>query len=176
MDIELLTYSAIDGIPSLSDSEVMGLYNRIEDDGLAKAVFYDGSVNGSEEFLRTMKFGQVQLFVVLVDKVAAGIMWLTNFEVRSATLHYCFFKSHHKMDLVNIGKTCILEILNMEQDGLPLFDILTGLTPETNRAANIWNRKMKFSILGKIPNACWVDELQKSVPGTVCYVERGNYG
>jgi len=177
MGVNLLTYSAIDGIPTLTDSEVMGLYEQMEMDGTSETVFYDGSVMGAHDFLRTMKHGNTRLFVVSLEREVAGVIWLTDFEARRAAFHFCFFSNAWDSDLVFVGTECVSEILNMQNgSGEPIFDALTGIVPEFNKKAIAWCEKMGFEVLGILPSGCWVSRLQKSVPGTVYFVERGRYG
>jgi hypothetical protein len=176
MIVTLLAYSAIDGIPTMTDSEVRGLYERMEADDTAETVFYDGSVLNADDFLKTMKHGMTQLFMVSVDREVAGAVWLTDFEVRRASFHFCFFSNVWEMDLVDIGKECVCQILNSERLSVPMFDCLTGIVPVTNKRAIGWCEKMCFSVLGTLPNGAWIRREQRSVPATVYYVERGNYG
>ena len=171
MDVTLLPYTAIDGIPTMTDSEVMSLFDLMEDDGTAEVVYADGSITNSKGFLMDMKMGLNKLYVVQVDKEVAGIIWLNNFDFRSSMIHFCFFSSGWKFDLVKVGKTCVLELLNMN-----FFDILTGVVPVINERANEWCRKMGFSVLGTMPSYCWIESQRKSVPGNIYYVERGKYG
>ena len=173
MDIRLLPYTAIDGIPTMTDSEVMSLFDLMEDDATVETVFTDGSLTSANDFLLTMKMGLNKLYVVQVDKKVAGIVWLNGFEVKSAMFHFCFFSNAWNMDLVKVGKICVLELLNM---GDSFFDILTGVVPVINERANEWCRKMEFSVLGTLPSACWIESQKKSVPATIYYVERGKYG
>lgn len=177
MDVNLLAYTAIDGIPTMTDSEVMGLYGRMEEDGTADTVFYDGSVRSAEDFLNAMKKGLNRLFMVSIDRGVSGVIWLNDFEVRRAAFHFCFFSNAWGKDLVKAGKKCVIYLLNMENgDEYPIFDALTGLVPIINERANEWCLKMGFSVLGTLPKASWIHSLQKSVPGTIYYVERGHYG
>jgi len=176
VETTLLAYSAIDGIPTMTDSEVRGLYERMEADGTADTVFYDGSVMSADDFLKTMKHGMTQLFMVSIDNEVAGAVWLTDFEVRRAAFHFCFFSNAWKKDLVDAGKECVTQILNAERLSVPMFDCLIGIVPATNRAAQIWCHKMRFRRIGVLPKGAWIQREQRSVPATIYYVERGNYG
>ena len=176
-DYSLVAYTAVDGIPTFTDSFIMGLFDRVQDEGLFQSLFYDGETKTANDFLSMFKFGSNQLFVLVIEKEVAGIVWLNNFEVRRAEFHFCFFKNLRGKRSFEIGKKVVLELLNMEANGKPMFDLLTGLTPENNRAARLWCKKLGFKTLGAIPSAVY-DHYQsgKSIPGIVSYVERGVYG
>ena len=176
MDISLIAYSPIDGIPTMTDSEVRGFYSRMESDGTAETVFADGSIRSADAFLNIMKHGHNQLFVAIVDKEASGIIWLNNFEIKMASFHFCFFSNAWKKDVVEIGQYCVRKILNMTRDDEFLFDALTGVVPSTNKRAQKWCKKMGFTVIGIVPCGAWISALGKSVPATIYYVERGIYG
>lgn len=173
----LLAYTAIDGIPTFPDSFVRGLFERMQEEDTVHDVFCDGSVTTAEEFLRMMKFGSNQLFVIEFNGKMGGFCWLNGFEHRRAWFHFCFFNALRGKDAVEAGREVIRELLNMESAaGSPMFDLLTGLTPETNTAALRWVRRLGGQILGTLPEAVWDSARGESVSGVISYVERGKYG
>ena len=176
-EYNLVAYTSVDGIPTFTDSFIVRLFERVQNEGLFYALFYDGDVKTAGDFLNMFKFGKNQLFVIVIGKEIAGIVWLNNFEVRRAEFHFCFFENLRGKRSFEIGKKVVSELLNMEVNGKPIFDILTGLTPANNRAARLWCKKLGFTTLGVIPSAVY-DHYQsgKSIPGIVSYVERGVYG
>ena len=175
--VKLLPYTAIDGIPTFTDSFIKWLYARMQEEDSAGCVFLDGSVKTADEFLRLMKFGTVRLYVVECAGEISGVVWLNNFQSRSAEFHFCFFSSLRGKEAVAAGKEIVKELLEQTNiDGLPVFDILTGITPVTNKAAIRWGRRMGFETLGILPSAIFDAEQGESVPGQVFYVQRGTYG
>lgn len=176
MNVNLLAYTAIDGIPTMTDSEVMGLFDRMVEDKTVWHVFYDGSVKTREQFLHMMKHGHNQLFLVSVDREVAGIIWLNDFDSKRAYFHFCFFSNVWGQELPDVGRHCVMELLYMKRNDGYVFDALMGLTPEPNRLAHKWCKAMGFTVLGTMPKACWYERRKMSVPGTYYYVERGEYG
>ena len=45
MRVNLIPYTKIDGVPTLKDSHVMDLYDRMVSDGVAASIFEDGTIN-----------------------------------------------------------------------------------------------------------------------------------
>lgn len=176
MDINLLPYTARDGIPTLTDSAVKGFFEQMVEDDTAKDVFVNGPVASADEFLKIMKFGTNSLYVVMVDKNVSGIVWLNDFKPRSASFHFCFFSNVWGEDTVKIGKQCVLNLLHMKSgNGEYDFDLLTGFVPERNEKAIKWCREMRAEELGRLPCSAWIAEEQKSEAGIIFYVERGKY-
>ena len=176
MDYRLIPYTAVDGIPTLPDSFIKGLFVRMADEGLIGDVFYDGSASTPNDFLALMKFGKNHLNVIECDGKIGGCCWLNNFEKRRADFHFCFFSNLRGKDAVEIGKKVVVELLTMKNaDGEYIFDLLVGLTPTNNAAAIRWCRRMEFETLGILPAAAWDAAENKSVPGLISYVERGKY-
>ncbi len=175
--MKLLSYTAVDGIPTFQDSFIRGLFERMEREDLVKRVFYDGQTRTPEDFLQMMKFGKNNLFVIEFNGEIAGLCWLNNFDVRRAEFHFCFFENLRGADAVNVGKQVVMELLYMEDSaGNPIFDLLFGMTEVENKPARIWCKNMGFEHLGVIPSVLWNAAQQKSVPAHFWYVERGKYG
>ncbi len=175
--MRLLSYTAIDGVPTFKDSFIKGLFDRMQEEGLVDMVFYDGSVKSSDEFLQMMKFGMNSLFIIEFKGEIAGLCWLNNFCSRRAEFHMCFFSNLRGQDAVEVGKEVVKELLYMEDGaGNPIFDLLFGMTETENVPAIRWCRAMEFETLGIIPSAVWNAKLKKSVPAQFSYVERGKYG
>ena len=176
-EYRLLPYTAIDGIPTFTDSFIRGLFERMDGEGLAERVFYDGAVTNPDAFLAMMKHGMNRLFVVEFGGEIAGFCWLNNFTLRTAEFHFCFFDILRGKDAVGVGRDVVCDLLYMEDSaGNPIFDLLFGMTEVANKPAEFWCRKMGFEYLGIIPSVLWNANLKKSVPAHFWYVERGKYG
>jgi len=175
-EYRLLPYTAIDGIPTFTDSFIRGLFERMEKEDLVHRVFYDGTVSTPDQFLLTMKHGMNRLFVVEFGGEIAGFCWLNNFTLRTAEFHFCFFENLRGQDAVDVGKSIISAMLAMEDGrGNPLFDLLFGMTAVDNTPARFWCKAMGFGYLGMLPSAAWNAELQQSVAAHYWYAERGKW-
>jgi hypothetical protein len=176
MEIKLLPYTAIDGIPTFTDSFIRGLYQRMAEEDLAEATFYDGTIRDAEGFLSAMKFGKNQFYVIAYKRETVGCVWLNNFQIRSAECHFCFFSNLSGRETIEVGQHIITEIVNMETvNGEPVFDVIVGITPTNNLAAIRFCRRLGFGIVGTMPHAVYDAKVGKSVEAQICYIERG-YG
>lgn len=176
-EYRLLPYTALDGIPTFTDSFIRGLFERMSQEGLVERVFYDGTITTPDAFLQMMKFNQISLFVIEFRGEIAGCCWLNNFASRRGEFHFCFFDNLRGQDAVGVGRDVVCDLLYMEDSaGNPIFDLLFGMTEVANKPAEFWCRKMGFEYLGIIPSVLWNANLKKSVPAHFWYVERGPYG
>lgn len=175
MKIDLIPYTSVDGIATFGDTFIKELYNRMVFDNTAGMVFYDGSVQSSDAFLRTMKFNQNALFILSVDDEISGIVWLNNFEQKSASFHFCFFSNIWGKDTALIGKKCFSILLDMKNKDEYLFDLVTGIIPVRNKKAIKWAEEIGAGVVGKLPLGAWIHEEQRSEDAIIFYVERGRY-
>ena len=180
----LLPYTAFDGIPTLTDSFVVELFVRMEDEGLADKVFHQGEISKPEDFLKMMKFGNNSLYVIIQEDSGrkpkaddiGGVVWLNCFQERKAYFHFCFFSNIRGTEAIVVGKYAVLYLLNMEDEsGDFLFDVLVGVVPETNVLARRWCNRMGFGKAGIIPSGEYIASLNKSVSSYIYYTERGEY-
>jgi hypothetical protein len=171
--INLIPYIEVDGIRTLTDSQVMGLYDRMEKDGSHRAVFSTGDIKNRNDFLRYMKQRGVLLHVIHVGKETAGINWLDNFDRKTAFMHFCVF-SEFWGDTEFIGRQTLQQLIHMKgADGDFVFDLFKGLVP-------VWNtRAIDFSLecggvnLGTVPKAVWNHEKGASEDAAFIYFTRG---
>lgn len=176
MKIELIPYMLIDGIPTFKDSEIMGFYARMEEEGTAPTVFSDGTINNALDFLAVMKSSLNMLFIIFVDGEQSGVMWLNRFEARFARLHFCLFSNQWGKNSIPIGTEVRRIVMNWkDKEGNYLYDLLLGIIPSSNRVAIRYVKKCGGVIQGEIPNTAI--EKGKSVSGTVIYYKRrGDHG
>lgn len=136
MKVDVVPYLVSDGIPSFTDSFIGGLYNRMQEDGMADTVFYDGRINSGKDFVRFIKATVNHLSVVYADGKLAGVLWLNGFECRFARFHWCIFSNMWRKDIVALGKEVITIILNRKDAaGEYLLDGVVGITPSWNERA-----------------------------------------
>jgi hypothetical protein len=172
MKINLLPYSEIDGIRTATDSEIMALFTRTQEDELDKIVFYEGTVATKEQFLNIMKHGENLLYLVLADKETVGYAWLNRFENRTARYHFCAFVEYWG-DLNEIAKSIMNILINMKaRSGEYLFDLFTGYIPVWNQRAIKFTLKNGGKSAGIIPNAIWNAVTNKSEDAEFIYYIR----
>jgi len=134
------------------------LYNRLISEGLWSIVFHENSAMTLLEFMEFFSHGNCYLQILSIvdgDTVVdfAGMAWLTDIAVCQDTLtrasgSFLFFKDYQKPMYSDLFAEMILEYW-FEQAGI---DTLIGLTPEPNRAALLFIRRVGFKEVARIPN------------------------
>lgn len=171
MKVDLLPYTEIDGIPTMTNSFIEGLYRRMQEDGTADTVFYDGTVRDAAGFLRKMRYENIALYAVYADRELAGVLWLNGFEGRFARCHWCVFSPYWGKGSVEIGKASLRQILALtEGGGRHLYDMLLGVLPSSNERAVAYCLKCGGKRAGAVPNLVYMDG--KSAEGTIIYYTR----
>jgi len=170
----IVPYCEIDGIRTFNDSEVRSFYERIERDGLKDIVFMHGDIPDANAFLHEMKRpGGSVLYVVYVEDLQAGLIWLDRIEGKTCRVHFTSFSEAWGMDTVQIGRDAIRQVMYMTSTtGEHIFDVLLGLTPSRNVRALRWLEKVGLKKAGDIPNAMWDAKAGESVDGTLMYLTR----
>lgn len=171
--VQIIPYCEVDGIATFTNSEILGFYDQMVRIGVADTVFSDGQINSREEWLRTAKQPENFLFIVYVGEEVVGVAWLNRVEAKKARFHYCMFYNGWKKGSVEIGRQ-VLEILTSKKTpkGEYLFDMLTGLTPSSNKRAIRYMKKCNWKVVGEMPFGTWNHSTQESEPAIVSYYVR----
>lgn len=168
MKTTAMPYAHYDGIPTLRDSDIVALWERMREDGTTDIVFYDGIIDDQYKFLAYMKSSRVQLFIGKIEGKTMGFGWLSHIEAKMARIHFCVFKRFWGAGVHSIVNRFASDILR--QTGL---DIIMGIIPSWNVKATKYVEKCGYTILGEMPFGC-VDKHGNSHPATIVYYERGN--
>ena len=173
LNVQLLPYCEVDGIATYTDSEILAFYDRMVEAGAADTVFTDGKINCREDWLKAMKSPENFLYVVYIGKEMVALVWLNRVEIKKARFHYSGFFKGWKKGSVKIGRQ-ILEILmgKKNSDSGYLFDMLTGLTPSSNKPAIKYMQLCGWKVVGELPFGTWDEKAKKSEPALVSYYVR----
>lgn len=170
--MKLLPYTKIDGIRTVTDSEIKKLFTRTVSDGLDKIVFYEGTIQTEDQFLIAMK--RVLFFIIKQQEETIGYVWLNRFENHTARQHFCVFKEYWGQS-EQIGRDVLSMIMNRKDShGTFIFDLLTGFVPAWNKRAIAFALKCGGKTYGVIPNAVWNHKKQKSEGAVFIYYTRGD--
>jgi hypothetical protein len=169
MDIKLIPYCEIDGIRTFSDSEIAGIYDRIEKEGSAGMLFYDGCAKNRAEFVMIMKRPGTYLYIVVErenPEHQLGIIWLNRIEHRRAWLHYCFFAETWGTSALKIAKQGVEKLISLQDSkGEYLFDTFLGITPSSNRLSVRFNKMCGAIPLCNVPYGSWIDARKANETG-----------
>ena len=173
-DYAIYPYILHDGTWSLSDSQAMGLFDRISQSG-HEDILWDGSINTREKFLYDMK-NHSRLYVLMAMDAIAGIFWLNRFENKMARLHHCGFSGVSYRDKINIARMTIKTLLEVKRpDGSYALDVLVGHTPTRLRRAVRFIRTVGGMPVGTVPGLLWNAKTGESEEGLISYFVREAY-
>lgn len=175
MGVRLLPYCSIDGVPTLKDSELAALYDRMQRDGTVEQVFFAGEVQSADEFVAYFKLPGNRLWVHVDDATQdfLGFCWLNTFEGRSARLHYNAFSEAWGQKTFEMAIQSVKTLLWMQdKQGEYLLDVLIGLTPTDNWRSCEFVQKVGAEVAGVIPKMLWNAYEQKSMDALMVYYTR----
>ena len=167
MNVDLVPYTQVDGIPTMSDSYLMDLFIRCREEGSDEFVFYDGPMD-PVGFVNMCKTPGNHVFLITVDGEPGGFVWLNGWKEYTATAHFCFFKSiRGNGKAVDVGRGTIKWLFeNME------LEAMYGMTPETYKPVLLFIRAIGMNILGTLPKGAWIYKDQKHHGVVLSYVTR----
>ncbi len=172
MNLTILPYSEVDGIRTATDSDIKRLFKRTAEDGIDSIVFYEGTIQTEDEFLRMARSHQILFYILMDGNETVGYTWLNRFENHTARQHFCIFKNYWGKSL-DLGKTVLKSLIHMKDgNGNYLFDLLTGFVPAWNERAINFSLKCGGKSHGIIPNAIWNKKKQKSEDAVFIYYTR----
>ena len=146
---------------------------RMDEEGLTRSVFCDGSICDADSFADLMSCGHVHPFCVFRGADLVALVWLTNLEGKMCRGHFCVFKKYWP-ESRHIGSFVRSSLLAQKyDDGSYCFDVLVGMIPKINsRAVNV-AKKAGFMYVGAIPFGAWIKERGVSVDMVVLAATRG---
>jgi hypothetical protein len=172
-NIELIPYTEVDGIRTYKDSDILDLYDRIIEDGY-EYMFSDGTIGSRDKFLHTMKYKDNQLYVLYIDRVIAGVMWLNDFNGKVAKMHWCVYNHVSTRQKLYLMRDAVDQVLNIkEKSGGYLFDLIIGTTPVSNELAARFVLAAGAKLAGEVPNLLWNETEGRSESGYITYRYRG---
>lgn len=155
--------------PDLTHEEILAVHTKLHEQGLLRAVFYDGTCRTPKEFVQFMRNPATINYVVYDEETEpAAIWWLADFSGAAARINFCVFRDFFP-DALDIGKNVCYICLGGEK---PYLRALYGVTPKCNRAALSFIEKLGFRRLAELPHA--IDFNGRTVPGVLTIKEINN--
>jgi hypothetical protein len=154
MTLSLIPYVQVNGAYSLPDTVMVEIFHAMKKNDLLQKVFYRGEVKTSEAWLEVVKrkANLVHTIWDIESKACLMIAWLNNFDRNSAFAHFCILPEGWRKNTVELGKMCLKHWFDFKnENGERLLDVVVGKTPDNNRAATIYLRRVGMKILGTIP-------------------------
>jgi len=151
MEITLVPYVKYGGEWSVSDDNIMRLWDKLVEDKTHTTVFYDGGVTSREYFLKLMQSNDNNPLVVLIDQKIAGFAWFNSVSDNFAFGHFAFFRSAWGVT-DEVGQRIIKYWFSLTKStGEPIFKTILGAVPEFNERAIKFVQRIGFVKLGTIP-------------------------
>lgn len=153
------------------------LWQLLEAENKVKNLFHDGSVTTLLDWIQVMNNDNILPCVIMGREDGAeqpyqykahAIAWLNQYSYHTARCHFVVIGQYHR----KIGETIIDYWYNIrDAEGKRLINVVVGVTPETNTAMLKLVKLMGFSVIGTIPQACYMAYDGCSVGGVVSYYE-----
>jgi len=172
-DIKIIPYVEVNGMRTLTDDDIMDLYDRVVSENLYPIVFYEGTVASKESFLKIMKGNANNLYVLKLGNETTGFVWLNRFEGRTAHFHFCTFKNTWGTGKnTDIAKQTLSTLINMQGTYGYCFDLFIGWLPVWNHHAIDFVKNCGAKSAGIIPNAIYNMESAESESAEFIYLTR----
>lgn len=162
--MEIQPYYIHDGIPSMLDSYIASLYDRMVEEGTDKTIFISGPIT-RDEFLNAMK--NEHLLVVTDNDNPIAFCSLTELQEKTARFHFCFFKEARGKRSIDVSKFILDEVMKIG------FDMLIGYIPDRNIPAINLFKKLGVTFAGVLPKGVWNHTTQESESCSIVYWMRG---
>lgn len=171
--MKIIPYIEQNGMRSIPDNVMVGIYDRMKKLGLVEVVFFAGDVDTHEKFLAAMKNPNNIVNVVIKDKIIVALFWLTHVYYNSAFGHFCMFPEIWGRQTIKCLRNNIDYWFGFEKDNEPILDVIIGKMPTTNRKAIKFIEKCGFTMVGDIPLIAHGGDKSKRVGDTIMYITRG---
>ena len=175
MEIQVLPYLRIDGIPTFRDSQMLAFYDKMERDGVVGEVFCDGEIGSRDEFLIAMTQQQNMFYAVRSGDVFVGVAWLNNFYGKTAQAHFVCFSEAWGKKSVEAMRHALNELIHLRKDGGYAFDVFLGWVPSANERAIEFCRKCGGVADTVVPHAICDVRTGKSVDAVLVYYTREEF-
>lgn len=139
----------------MQEAALQDIYARMDADGLADVVFYNGGITGPASFANFATGHGLELRTVYHGNEPVGVVWINNALGLACMTHFCilrrFWPWQREIGIWTVRR--YLEPLN-PATGAPYLTALYGLTPKAYRHALRFIQSIGFRLLGVLPGAC----------------------
>jgi hypothetical protein len=137
-------------------------------------LFYDGMIKTVDQWLAFIKAPWNFPVICHDSDHIVAIAWLNNLDNAAARCHFAFIDDFQR----DAGKAIInywSGLKTVDEKAEPIFKVLYGITPETNKLAVRVIKIMGFTIIGTIPYFCKAnDELVGGILSYYCPKDNSN--
>lgn len=171
----LVPYVQVDGAWTMSDEVMRGLWAGLEAEGTVRRVWCGGGMLDADEFLMFMKRPSNAVHVIWEEAEPVFLAWLNSFGDNHAMAHFAGFMAGWGRIMVECLKKCFQYWFSMKNgDEKPLFGVILGIIPETNRLAIRLGQRAGARRAGTVPGVIRDIYQQRRVGAAIMYVENEN--
>jgi len=150
--IQVIGYVEINGVRTFSDDAMLAAFETLEKDRILDVVFSDDPVTSFDQFLAIMKNPANTVSVILLDHEIVGLAWLNQAHKNHAFVHYALFREVWGRYTMPIAEACLDYWFSFtDESGNKLIEVLLGQTPEWNRRAINYTKRLGWTVLGTVP-------------------------
>ena len=173
-DLWIIPYVQLDdGAWSIPDDSVVTLWTKLAEQNLLEMVWTMTPVDTAERLLSLMQNKSHQFHLVATPQEIAGVAWLSNFGHNSAAANFCVFREFWGKNALILAKHSLDYWFSFQVDGKPLLKVIFGQTPEHNRLATMFLRRIGMKVLGTIPYMGYDPYEDRDVGLVISYITRG---
>ena len=154
----LVPYVQSNGAWSLSDDQMIDIWNKMVEHKLDKIVFCSAEMRDGDMFLQFMKTPRNVVHVIKNERVDL-IAWLNDFGSNFAFGHFCCFPHTFKTTSVDLGRVSFEYWFDFSYDGKNVLDVILGRVPAFNERAIKYVKKLGMTEAGRIPNIRYGDNV-----------------
>jgi len=173
-----------DGVPSLWNGTIGGIYDQLVEDGAGGRMFTEGDIPNRAAFIAMAKRADTH-FVAVCDRDAlppdgsdinipiVAVFWLNRIEHRRACCHFSVYKAFRSHS-IEIGKAGLAYSFRLtDAAGKPALDLLWGVCAASNKAAVAYAQHCGGSFGCVVPKYLWNDAQQISEDAVFIHYARG---
>jgi hypothetical protein len=170
----LIPYVEGNGSWSLPDTMMIGIFEKMQDHGLDKVVFVNGTVEDRAQWLNFVKTKTNLVHVIGNEEGVELVAWINNFGKNYAFGHFCFFPEAWGKNTIKLGKQSLDHWFGLNLEGKPVLDVILGQLPTSNEYAVKYIKKIGMTILGSVPNIRY-SGLNEATGATFAYITREDF-
>lgn len=162
------------GAPLLSGEGLASLWEMMEDQGIARRVFADGTVRSAEGWVELLSGGSCLAYLIVEAGTVWGCVWLNGFDARLAEFHGFLFRGAWGRAR-EFGPQVGRELFSMrDAAGEPLWETFMLKVPTGNAPARALARALGARHLGRLRGG-WSALESRPVAWDIFIAEREDY-
>jgi hypothetical protein len=150
-ELQLVPFVELDEGWIFSDPVLRGIFDKIDEQGLTRTVFWEGSIDNAEAFIKFVKNPSIVLQFIFEGKALVGMAWLGPLSGNYAFGHFCFFREIWGKRTQEAGEKVLRFWFGFPGPNGPLLDVIIGAVPDFNKRAHQYVQSIGFTELGTIP-------------------------